>query len=183
MGEQAEPRAHGHNHPVLPNHRRADLDIAAIRSLHRKQIALYQQEQKAIAAAVKYRSAGSPAKPLTDQQIQVLRVGLSLLSEPDLQRRMEAIDVALTRLTRGSLDAARSHEAIVGEQDDAALKATVREEFLRAAHTFTDEEWQLLDEVREIKRRDGARAAMLAARDGLRARTLAAGADEPQEDA
>ena len=199
MGEQAEPRnatdpggqdrrprAHGHGHPTLPNHRRADLDIAQIRSLHRRQVAIYAEEQRAIAAEIGHRQR---ARQLTDEQIQVLRVGLAVLIKPDLQRRLEAIDVALTRLTRGSLEAARSHEKIVGDQDDAALLATLREEFLRASYTFGPEEWAMLDQVRATQAREGQKPAFLAARAGMtrlhgRSRSPAPAAPTPpQEDA
>jgi hypothetical protein len=131
--------------------------------MHRRQVQLYQQEQRAISVIAGWHAQ----RPLTDLQIEKLRAGITLLTDATLRARLAEIDVFLTRVTHGSLEAAKAHEAIVGGLDDQQLEATMREEIMRCAHTWSDEEWAVVDEIRRTKKAHGARAAMLVGRQGM----------------
>lgn len=125
---------------------------------------LYEQELRAVTVLLGYRDKNA----LSDIAIDKLRVGLGQVTDAQLRERVKELDIALARLSRTSRDETKGHEALIGSLDDSQLKAVMRTEFLRAAHTFTEEEWKVLDEVRMIQKRDGVRSAMIANRNGLR---------------
>lgn len=156
------------------------MDVSAIKRMLRGLRRLYEQELRAITVLLGYHARA----PLSDIAIDKLRVGLQLLTDAQLRGRVKELDIALTRLSRSAADATRAHESIAGALDDVQIQAVMRTEFLRAAHTYTDEEWRLLDEVRAVRKRDGARAAMITARNGLRriARAAADGAEAESDD-
>jgi hypothetical protein len=49
---------------------------------------------------------------------------------------------------RAELELKRTSDAAMRRLDDAQLEATLRAELLKAAHTYTPEEWAMLDRVR-----------------------------------
>lgn len=139
---------------------------------------MYLAEQRAILAKLNI----SERKPVTDEQLVKLRVGLELLTNEELRIRLREIDVFLSRTTLGALKIAKAHDATVGGYDDDALRRTMRSEFLRCAHTFTDADWSLLDEIRAAKKK-GARAARAVAFSGQkRIRAAAAAHTEEHHD-
>lgn len=158
-------------------------DIRQLREMHRRQVQFYKKEQAAIATILGYGpdfKAGVIRMP--ESQLIMLRAGLQQLTEASLRARLEEIDVFLARITKGALHAARAQELAVASNDDAQLRATMREEFLRAAHTFTPEEWAHLDEVRRVQASKGGGAALLVTRGGMRKLLRDAKARERDED-
>lgn len=153
-------------------------DIAQIRAMHRVQVRLHREEQRVIVKALKLGERGRAG--LTLEELEGLRTGLQMLTSAALQARLEAIDVFLARITRGALHAARAQEVTVAGADDVQLRATLREEFLRAAHTFTEEDWTLLEEVRMAQQLEGQKAASIVSATGLK--KLLRGAKERSAD-
>lgn len=152
---------------VRPGHTSAfridETDAAAMRRLHRALRRLLDQEVRAL-----YVATGIGARrPLTDIELEKLRVGLSELTQADLRRRLRECIELQERLTRGSAELTAHLSALARQFDDPAILATLRREFIRAATTWTDEEWMLVDAIRETQAKHGARAAMLVARKGL----------------
>lgn len=156
-----------------PGRSMADTDIGRLREMHRAQVRIHREEQRAIEAMLCRR------RPLNNLEIDKLRQGLILLTEPKLRTRLAEINRFLSQITRAHLDVARAHEKLVGSDDDSQLQAQLRVEFLRAAHTFTDEDWTLLDEVRRLQATEGHHAALLKSR---RARRSPAVIEQPAED-
>lgn len=136
-----------------------DGDVRKLREMHRSQLRFYQQEQRAIWTLIK-----PGRKDLDDIQLQKLRAGCELLTNADMRKRLAEIDVFLVRNTRGALDVLRAQEKAVGSSDDEQLAMQIKTELIRSAHTFTPDDWALLDEVRRLQATQGSRAASMKSR-------------------
>lgn len=153
------------NREGINGHRADTWDIIALRRMVRKLRRIYEQELKVITVLL----GMSARQALTDIQIDKLRVGLTLVTEAKLRERVKELDIALARLSSSAMNVTKAHESLVGTLDDVQLQAVMRTELMRAAHTFSADEWAVLDEVRAVQAKEGHRAAMIAGRNGLRA--------------
>lgn len=155
-------------------------DVQAQRELLRNQLRFYRAEQQALAKALGFRLETHKGQkgltigelrriPLSDSDVQRLRAGLELLTDADLRKRAREITEFIASTTQDLVRLHAQADKLAANASDEELQDTVRTLFMRSAHTFTPDEWALLDEVREKLKTDGARAAMLRMRDGLRA--------------
>lgn len=136
-----------------------DSDIRKLREMIRSQVRMYLQMQRAIWQIVR-----PGRKELTDVQLMKLRSGIELLVRDDLRGQLQEITDFLSRITKNAIDVERAQDKAIGSMDDAQLQSQIRAEFIRAAHTFGDDEWALLDEVRKLQQTAGARAASMVTR-------------------
>lgn len=127
----------------------------------RSQVRMRKQQQRAIWNLIRIRKQG---QELTDMQIAKLREGLAIVVDDDLRKQLAELDVFLMRITRNALDVVKADEKMIGGVDDEQLNAQIRAEVIKAAYTFTEQDWELILEVRRVQRTKGARAAMLLAR-------------------
>lgn len=151
--------------PGWLSHSVVDREVAVRRQLYRAQARMYLDKQRAIFARLSRRSKDEP----TPAQLASLWAGLQLVSDQDLRKQLREIDVFLARTTEGALKCAKAHDAATAQLDDEQLERIMRKQFLACLHTLTDEEWQLVDDVRATLLKLGPRPAALAARSGLRA--------------
>lgn len=107
-------------------------DMKLLSQLHRTQARLYRMQQRQLERRMK---KGYEADPLWE------------MSEDDRLRLMEInrfLGETSTSMVRVSDAAIKATQGLTLEQ----LKAQAKAEFIRAAWSFTGEEWQILDEIR-----------------------------------
>lgn len=138
-------------------------EVAALLRMFRSLRRIYDLELRAINVLLGGR--GDPS----DVVIAKLRGGLLQITDATLRERVKDVTVALSTMAKTMQAIQEHHERLVGSLDDVQIKAVLRQEFQKAAHTFTPAEWQLLDNVRAIQAKDGQKAAFIANRNGLRA--------------
>jgi hypothetical protein len=137
-------------------------EVAALLRMFRALRRIYDQELRAINGLLVSRGAPS------DLVIAKLRGGLLLVTDADLRDRVKEVTLALGKMARTMEAIQNHHERLVGSLDDVQIRAVMRTEFLKAAHTLSDAAWKVLDEVRAVQAAEGRKAAMIAGRDGMR---------------
>ena len=135
-------------------HYQEDIDARQLREMIRRQVRFYLREQQALELAWAIKREEEP----NAKQLQAAVATLKQMSADDVRRRLEAIDVLLTRITKSAVDTQRVLEQQRETIPDDQLEAQFRAELLRALEQFGDEEWAVIEAAR-ARRRNGVATA------------------------
>lgn len=111
-------------------------DVQLLSRMHRTQAVIYRGEQSAMERQLRTKRKIDPDREMTDSESE----------------KLNRINTFLSKSTQAILDLDQARERIRASADTDVLLAQLKHEFIAAARTYTEDEWKIIDRVRNEKR-------------------------------